>query len=67
MLAVPEHDRQARCRFCGKRRDQVADPAAMPAETGGEAIRPTSKVSGPAAICRECLSWCDEIIAEELA
>jgi len=39
MLAVPEHDRQARCRFCGKRRDQVADPVAMPAETSGEAIR----------------------------
>jgi ClpX C4-type zinc finger len=68
MLAVPAQDRQARCRFCGKRRDQVAGLAAMAAETGGEeAIRPGPKASGPAAICRECLSLCDEIIADELA
>ncbi len=33
--------------------------AAVSAETGGE-------VSGPAAICAECLSLCIEIIAEEL-
>jgi hypothetical protein len=68
MLAVAEQDRQARCRFCGKRRDQVAGLAAMAAETSGEeAIRPAPKASGPAAICRECLSLCDEIIADELA
>ena len=68
MLAVPKQDRQARCSFCGKRRDQVAGLAAMAAENGSdEAIRPRSKVSGPVSICRECLSLCDEIIADELA
>jgi hypothetical protein len=38
MLAVPEQDREARCRFCGKRRDQVAGLAAMPVETAGQKI-----------------------------
>lgn len=60
MLAVPEQDRRARCSFCGKRRDQVAGLAAMSVTPGG-------KISGPATICLECLSLCDEIIAEELA
>lgn len=68
LLAVPEQDSQARCSFCGKRRHQVAGLAAMSAEISGEeATGPRPKVSGPAAICRECLSLCDEIIAEELA
>ena len=63
MLAVPEQDREARCRFCGKRRDQVAGLAAMSVETSGEeAARVRPKVSGLAAICPECLSFCDEII-----
>jgi hypothetical protein len=57
--AVTAQDGRFRCRFCDKHRDQVAGMAAMSAETGGE-------VSGPAAICDECLSLCVEIIAEEL-
>ncbi len=68
MLAVPEQDREARCRFCGKRRDQVAGLAAMSVETSGkEATRVRPKVSGLAAICSECLWLCDEIIGEKLA
>ncbi|HEX6528026.1 MAG TPA: ClpX C4-type zinc finger protein [Streptosporangiaceae bacterium] len=39
-----------KCSFCGKRRDQVTGMAG-----GAEAI-----------ICTECLSLCNEIIAEEL-
>ena len=57
--AVTDQDGLLRCRFCDKHRDQVAAMAAMSAETGGE-------VTGPAAICDECLSLCIEIIAEEL-
>jgi hypothetical protein len=57
--AVADQDEQVRCRFCDKHRDQVAAMAAMSAEAGGE-------VSGPAAICDECLALCIEIIAEEL-
>ena len=59
MHAVPEQDGRARCSFCGKHRDQVAGLAAGPAEIGGQA-------SGPVAICVECLSLCNEIIADEL-
>jgi ClpX C4-type zinc finger len=57
--AVPEQDGLARCSFCGKHRCLVAGLAARPAETGG--------ASGPAAICTECLSLCNEIIADERA
>jgi hypothetical protein len=57
--AVPEQDALVRCGFCGKYRCLVTGMAARPAETGG--------ASGPAAICTECLSLCNEIIAEELA
>jgi hypothetical protein len=57
--AVPEQDGLARCSFCGKYRCLVTGLAARPAETGA--------ASGPAAICTECLSLCNEIIAEELA
>jgi hypothetical protein len=68
MLAVPEQDREARCRFCGKRRDQVAGLAAMSVETSGkEATGVRPKISGLAAICSECLSLCDEIIGDKLA
>jgi ATP-dependent protease Clp ATPase subunit len=56
--AVPEEDGLARCSFCGKHRCLVAGLAARPAGTGG--------ASGRAAICNECLSLCNEIIAEEL-
>lgn len=59
MRAVPERNGSARCSFCGKYRDQVAAMAALPAESGDE-------VSGPAAVCLECLSLCEEIIDEEL-
>jgi hypothetical protein len=57
--AVPEQDGWARCSFCGKHRYQVTGLAAMSAEIGGPA-------SGPAAICVECLSLSNEIIADEL-
>jgi hypothetical protein len=57
--AVTDQDGRVRCRFCDKYREQVAGMAIMSAETGGQ-------VSGPAAICDECLSLCIEIIAEEL-
>ena len=57
--AVTDQDGTVRCPFCDKHRDQVTGMAAMSAEIGGE-------VSGPAAICNECLSLCIEIIAEEL-
>ena len=57
---VLERDGGTRCRFCDKRRDEVTGMAAMPAESGGTS-------AGPAAICAECLSLCNEIIAEELA
>ncbi len=56
---VPEQDQRARCSFCGKYRHQVAGLAGASAET-------TGKSSGSAAICAECLSLCDEIVAEEL-
>ncbi|MGH3068478.1 MAG: ClpX C4-type zinc finger protein [Streptosporangiaceae bacterium] len=52
MHAVPEQDGRVHCRFCDKHRDRVAGMAAMPAESGG-------KISGPAAICLECLSLCE--------
>ena len=58
--AVADQDGRVRCRFCGKHRDEVAGMAAMPAGTG-------DALSGPAAICAECLSLCIEIITEELA
>ena len=68
MVAVPEQDREARCRFCGKRRDQVAGLAAMSVETSGkEATEVGPDVSGLVAICPECLSFCDEIIGDKLA
>jgi ClpX C4-type zinc finger len=57
--AVPEQDELAQCSFCGKHRCLVTGLAAGPAGPGG--------ASGPAAICIECLSLCNEIIAEELA
>jgi ClpX C4-type zinc finger protein len=57
--AVADQHGRVRCRFCDKHRDQVTGMAAMSAEKGDE-------VSGPAAICDECLSLCMEIIAEEL-
>jgi hypothetical protein len=60
MHAAPEQDRRARCSFCGKHRYQLTGLAAMPAEISG-------KVSGPVAICLECLALCNEIIVEELA
>jgi ATP-dependent protease Clp ATPase subunit len=60
MHAVPDQDGRVRCRFCDKRRDQVAGLVAMPPETG-------DKASGPATICTECLLLCIEIITEELA
>ena len=60
MYAVLAKDGQARCSFCGKQRYQVTGLAAMPMESRG-------KFSGPAAICVECLSLCNEIIAEEPA
>jgi ClpX C4-type zinc finger len=60
MRAVPEQGGGTRCRFCAKRRDHVTGLAAMPAGSG-------DTFAGPAAICMECLSLCNEILAEELA
>jgi ClpX C4-type zinc finger len=57
--AVLEQDRQERCTFCGKSRDQVTGLAAMAADPAGEG-------SGSAAICTECISLCTELIIEEL-
>jgi ATP-dependent protease Clp ATPase subunit len=57
--AVPEQDGLAHCGFCGKHRCLVAGVAARLTETGS--------AFGPAAICTECLSLCDEIIADERA
>jgi len=45
MLAVPEQDREARCRFCGKRRDQVAGLAAMSAARLVTAPRTASSIA----------------------
>jgi hypothetical protein len=60
MRAVPEQGGGTRCRFCAKRRDHVTALAAMPTGSG-------DTFAGPAAICMECLSLCNEILAEELA
>jgi ClpX C4-type zinc finger len=60
MHAAPQQDGGARCRFCAKRRDHVTGMAVMSA-------RPGDTVAGPATICAECLSLCDEILTEELA
>jgi len=57
--AVPEQDERARCSFCGKHRCLVTGLATRPADTGLGAGHP--------AICTECLSLCNEILAEELA
>jgi len=57
LRAVPEQDSQAQCSFCGKHRDQLASLAALSAEAP----------NGPAAICPECLSLCEEILTEELS
>jgi len=58
--AVPRQDRQSRCSFCHKNRDQV---------TALAAIAPNNKRAGsePTAICTECLSLCRETLTEELA
>jgi len=53
--AVPEQDERARCSFCGKHRCLVAGLAAGPSEPG----------TGHPAICTECVSLCNEILAEE--
>jgi ATP-dependent protease Clp ATPase subunit len=57
--AVPKQDGLVRCGFCGKPRSLVTGMAARPAETGG--------AGGPPSICTECISLCNEIIAEERA
>ena len=50
-------DKPLRCNFRGKQRDQVA-AAVIVAIIAGK--------SSMAAICTECLSLCDEIIAEKI-
>jgi len=57
--AVPEQDEWARCSFCGRHRCLVTGLATRPAESG--------LVTSHPAICTECLSLCNEILAEELA
>jgi hypothetical protein len=56
VTAVSEQDARTLCSFCGKIRAQVAAMALGPPS-------PHRKI--PAAICRECLNLCHEIIAEE--
>lgn len=65
--AVPGQDGVARCSFCGKLRVHVAGLAAMPAGTdaGPFMLESGHLFSGPASICDECVSLCNEIIAEE--
>jgi len=67
--AVPEQEGLARCSFCGKLRVQVAGLAAMPAGTraGPFMLESGHQFSGPASICDQCVSLCNEIIAEELS
>jgi hypothetical protein len=60
MRAVPAKDGQTRCSFCGKKRSQVAAMAAATAESGGGG-------AGPAVVCTECLTLCNEIFSEQLA
>ncbi|SRR5579862_7473433 len=60
LRAVPEHDTQTTCSFCGKRRDRAAGPALLDAE-------PPSDPAIPHAICTECQDLCREIIEEELS
>ena len=55
--AVPEQDERARCSFCGKHRCLVTGLAARPSEPGLASSHP--------AICTECVSLCNEILAEE--
>jgi hypothetical protein len=57
VTAVPEQAERTLCSFCGKIRGQVPAMALAP---------PGSHRKTPTAICTECLSLCDEIIAEEL-
>lgn len=59
--AVPEQEGQTTCSFCGKHRDQLTGLAAM---TRDELAGPAT--NGPATICVECLSLCNEIVEEEL-
>ena len=57
LTAVPAQQPRVQCSFCGKCRDQVS----------GLAMGPPARADRKAAtICTECLSLCDEIIAEEL-
>jgi hypothetical protein len=51
IVAIAEDAVKAKCRFCGKRRDQVTGMAGAPEGT----------------ICNECLGLCHEIITEELS
>jgi hypothetical protein len=57
--AVPEQDERVWCSFCGKHRCLVTGLAARPTEPGLASDHP--------AICTECLSLCNEILAEEFA
>lgn len=65
---VPQANKQERCSFCGKARDQVPRLAGIPlgadSQLPGGAKVP-GKPSGTATICSECLALCGEIIAEE--
>jgi ClpX C4-type zinc finger len=64
LRVVPQQDPRARCSFCGKHRNQLASLVALSA--GEQSGRPPDDPWGPSTICPECLSLCDEIIAEDL-
>jgi ClpX C4-type zinc finger protein len=63
LRAVPRQDPRARCRFCGKHRNQL--PSLVTLEAGKQSGRPPEDPWGPPTICPECLSLCEEIITEQ--
>ena len=51
LAVVNDENTRERCSFCGKRRAEVSRLAS----------------TGDVAICSECIQFCDEIVAEQLA
>jgi hypothetical protein len=76
LVATDATEPNARCDFCGKRRDQVSGLAAAPdrrvvaVKRGGHRRARRTPGAGrgqaPPRICAECLDLCVEIIGEEL-
>lgn len=57
--SVAAGEKHERCSFCGKHRLEVPGLAINAAKANAKA-----KVAGNVAICAQCLSLCDEIIAQ---